>query len=393
MLNGKHTFAAALLLLVGGFAARPGEAADEPVDWRTGRAFEQQLTMPVSLHWPRVPLRSSLERLAGIQRVAMMLDRRIDPNQLIELQLHEVPLQTALEQIAATSHMGVTRLGPLVYFGPPAATRQLRTLAAAAEEPLAALAPSRQQKWLARASWGWEALSTPRELLETLARENSFTIENLELVPHDLWPQVSWPSLSLIERMTLLLIGFDLTFEITGEGSAVVLVPIGEPATLVRTYTVGPQAETVAQRIAPFAPQAAIRVERDQLIVRGRAEEHETIARALRGEPMRRTTTRRKTQAGEKVLTLNVQNSRLGALVQQLAGQLGLELQIDEAALRAAGVDLEKLVSLQVQNVSLDELLTTILAPQGLDFRVIEKRLEVFPASENPPSEDATQDE
>jgi len=382
MLNALRALAAALLL-VSSFALGQAVAAELPAEWRTGPALEQQLTMPLTLHWPKVPLRSSLEKLSGIQRVAMMLDRRIDPNQLVELELRDVPLQTALGQIAARGQMGVTRLGSLIYFGPPAATRQLRTLAAAAEQPLAALSPAAQQKWLARASWSWEELSTPGELLDALARENDFTIDNPELVPHDLWPQVSLPPLSLIERLTLVLIGFDLTFEVTGGGNAVVLVPIGEPAALVRTYPVGPQAETVAQRIAPLAPEAVIRVERDTLIVRGRAEDHDSIARALRGEPVRRTTTRRTPEMGQKVFTLNVEHAPLGRLIRQLSGQLGLELKMDEAALREAGIDLEKLVSLQVQNASLDELLSTMLKPHGLDFLVVEQQLAVFPARED----------
>ena len=64
--------------------------------------------------------------LSRAQRVAVLIDRRVDPNQKLDLQLSGVPMDAALQQIADRCGLGVSRLGAVVYLGPPPAADHLR---------------------------------------------------------------------------------------------------------------------------------------------------------------------------------------------------------------------------------------------------------------------------
>jgi hypothetical protein len=358
-------------------------AAEPTVQWRTGGDLARQLTLPMGLHWQGVPLREALRGLAETQRVAIFLDRRVDPSRPVRLDLQDVTLQEALARIAASQRLGVTQLGPVFYFGPLDTTRRLRTLATVAQARVEKLSPATRAKYNRPEPWAWERLSEPRALIEQLAAAHGVTIENPQLVPHDLWPAASLPPMTLIRRLTLALAGFDLTLEVAGDGSALVLLPIGDRTAIVRAYVVGPTAETVAARLRPFLPGATIRALRDQIVVRGRVEDHRRVAAFLAGGPVERSVTRRTTEPGVKAYTLTVENKPLGPVVRQLVAQLGYELEMDDAPIAAAGIDLNQIVSFQVEKAPLEKLLQAMLRPHRLDYRVEGRRIKILPAKEN----------
>ncbi len=360
-------------------AALSSSAAAQDIAWRTGRALEQQLGQPMSVRWQQMPLREALNSLAASQQVAIVLDRRVDPGQPLDLELRDVPVASALARIAADRGLGVAQLDAVMYVGPPSAARRIRTLAALAREQVEALPRAARERLLARQSWQWEDFATPRVLLEHLADSQELTVENLDAVPHDLWPRASLPPLTLVDRLTLVLIGFDLTFEVADQGRAIRIVPARADMTLTRSYPAGRDPQATASRVASLVPDAAVRVQGEQIEVRGRAEDHARVAALLSGQPQRRA---RHTVPRErvKVFTLNVENKPLGPLVRQLAAQLQLELQMDDSALAASGVELQRLVSLQVNSATLEELLNALLLPHQLGYRLSGQQLEVFPA-------------
>lgn len=378
MVKSKIHLAAALAMLL----CAPAAAGEPNLQWRTGGDLARQLALPMGLHWQGVPLREALRGLAETQRVAIFLDRRVDPSRPARLDLQDVSLKEALARIAASQKLGVAQLGPVFYFGPPDATRRLRTLATVAQARVEKLSPAMRKKYNAPEPWAWERLSAPRELIERLAAARGITIENPQLVPHDLWPAASLPPMTLIQRLTLALAGFDLTLEVAGDGSALVLLPVGERTTIVRAYVVGPTAETIAARLRPFLPGATIRALRDQIVVRGRVEDHRRVAAFLAGRPVERSVTRRTTKPGVKAYTLTVENKPLGPVVRQLVEQLGYELEMDAAQIAAARIDLNQIVSFQVEKAPLEKLLQAMLRPHRLDYRVEGRKIKVFPAGE-----------
>ncbi len=96
---------------------------------------------------------------------------------------------------------------------------------------------SEKAKLLKTAAWHWDELSKPRELLENLASEADLGIDNPQLLPHDLFPAVDLPPLPLVDRLSLLLSGFGMTFQLSRDGKLIRLVPIPAEVLSDTTYT------------------------------------------------------------------------------------------------------------------------------------------------------------
>ena len=181
----------------------------------------------------------------------------------------------------------------------------------------------------------------PRDLLAQLAEQNSVEIAGLDRVPHDLWAAADLPPVSLIDRLTLIAIQFDLTFTVASGDARIELVPL--PAGLEGL------AENPRQPISPLTRKRPTT------------------------EPAGRVETTR-------IRRMSVQAEPLGPVLRQLAGRLGLELKIDEQAIRAAGISLDQRISATVENATIDELFRQLLKSTGLTFHRHEKVVEIVPA-------------
>lgn len=361
-------FLASLLAAIG-FGSPPAEAAD----WLTGPALRAQLAQPLKLAWSDVPLRQGLANLARSQRIALLLDRRIDPGRPLDLNLDDVPVELAFERLARSQRLGLSWYGPLVYFGPEPAARRLRTLAALREGEVKQLPAAKRAPFLRTQPWPWDDLAEPRALVEQLAQEARVEISGVEQIPHDLWPAAALPPLSWIERLSLVANEFELTFRLEDEGRKVALVPVPDVVILERSYAAGRNPQSLADRWKRQAPEAEIEVEGDQVVVRGRAEDHQALTAAKPRSPT-------PAGGGTEVYTLAVRNQPLLPVLDELKRRLGLELHIDLDALKRAQISLESRVTFSVEQATLDELFTAALEPAGLTFRRRDKTLDIFPA-------------
>src|SRR5690606_7939817 len=137
--------------------------------------------------------------------------------------------------------LAVSHFGPVMVLGPPQATRRLRTVAELRRQDLARLAPPARGNWARMRRWQWEDLATPRSLLEQIADEANFSIENLDIIPHDLWAGCDLPPLSIADRLSLVLNQFDLTFELTNPQGDLRLMRIPAEVAVERSYPAGRQ--------------------------------------------------------------------------------------------------------------------------------------------------------
>lgn len=316
----------ASLLLLAVFAICTAAAAD-PVDWHTGAAYRRALSKPLSIYWPGSPIRDALMRLSRQERVAVFLDRRVDPDMNVDYRSQGVaPLAELLKAIAASKHLGVASIGAVVYVGPAETASKLPTLLDMRRQETGRLPPTVAKRLAQSRVMRWETLTTPQELFERVEQDYQVQFFDKQLAPHDLWPAADLPPMSFSERMTLLLAGFPLTYEYAERGSAIRLTRIP-----------------------------------DQMTIR-RAQEN--------------TVTRRTVTPGEKRFTLKVENQPVGPLIKVLAARLDLELTFDASAQSR----LDELVSLNVEQVPRDQLIRAALAPAELDFRVKDGALFVFRA-------------
>lgn len=329
-----------------------------------------------TIHWDKVPLRDALERLGNTLGEPIFTDRRVDPGQRISLDVTDAPSDVVLLRTADAASLGTSRLGRLSYFGPTAAARQLRTLAALGDESLAELPAKLRAKTTRKPALDWTRLTEPRQLVTKLVEDRGLKLVGAEQIPHDLWPAGSLPELSLGEQLAVLLVGFDLTFLVDAPAGAIKLVPISEPVRISRQYN-RPVAN-VADDLERLFPGTEVHVGDGKVTVEASAEIHDQLEELLRGkqEPERPTPIITKTR---KLYTLRIEGKPVGVVLAQLGGRLGWTIETDDAALAAAGKSLDEPVTFAVQNVDEDELLRALLRPAGLDYRRDGNRVHVFP--------------
>jgi hypothetical protein len=198
-------------------------------------------------------------------------------------------------------------------------------------------------------------------------------------MPHDLWPAGRLPPLAWADRLTLLLAGVGLTFELQDSGAAVRLTPLPTSIALERTYTPSGNAAELAKRLGTLLPEAKIRVASGKLTVVGSVDDHDRIERILTGESSRGREATSKAVSGkgakgrQNVYSLKVANEPAGRVVRKVAESLGKELRYDSSVLEK----LREPVSLELENASLDYLLESTLTPLGLTYRMTDKALQV----------------
>lgn len=360
-----------LACVVATFCARGVLAADS-VEPLSGKVLDEQMALPIGVTWSQVPLRKALRELSERQRVAIVVDRRIDPEQPLEVRVQNEPLRTALEQIASQAKLGFSMIGPVAYFGPTEVTAKLRTVAALREDEAKKLRTA-NRGLLRLQAWRWDDLTTPRELLDRLAQEAQVHIEGQERVPHDLWAGANLPPLAWCDRLTLIAAQFDLTFALDATGKVVALVPWPDRPTIERVHSAVRSPDETMRKWRALAPNSQIEMSAGKIVVRGTLEDHERIA------GVKSVANPANPEGLIEQYTLTQQDVPLRKLLGALAAQLKLEVRIDEDALSKAKISLDQPVSFQVSKVSLDELIRAALKGSGLTFRRTGKVIEVRP--------------
>jgi len=332
----------------------------------------------ITLHWDQAPLSEAVERLAHALQHAIFVDRRVDPTRRVSFSARDQSPDAVLEALATELSLGVSRLDTLHYLGPPETARQLRTLAELRREEVKRLPPGERKVLLERESRSWPRLAKPREIVLQWLQPAGWSVRHAELIPHDLWPAGQLPVMSLADQLTLLLAGFDLTFAPVAGEQAIEIRPIRGPVTLQKTYRVARDRMPEPDVLQRELPDAQFQVRGGQLTVGGRLEDHERLLELLGRRPTRPARPTR-TQTIEQRYTLRVDHQPVGAVVEQLGRQLGLNVRLDQAAIEAAGLTLDQRVSFAVRDATLDGLLDALLKPAGLTYQLEGQELTIVP--------------
>ena len=283
------------------------------------KTLQQKLQRKVAVTWQGQQLAVALGRLTNAGDIPLWLDRRVDRRQTVTMQFADLPLAQALEKIAERQSLGFVQLESIVYLGPQQTALELPTLISQARNQLTQMPAKQKRRWLRKDKTAWPSLSEPRTLAESWLHKAGLQLQGSKKISHDLWPEQSLPPLALVDRLVLLLAGFDLTCKIAPDGVGCEIVPINRPLKLL------------PQRRHP------------------------------RGKPP-------KAQAGpssRQLFTLRLENQPLGKVLDQLARQLQLQV-VWETEKREAR---SQHISCDVQNADLDALLQSVLTPAGLQHQ------------------------
>ncbi len=366
-------------------AAVPAQPAAEPL---SGPAFLRALNDTSTVAWEGISLGHALRNLGREYRLAVVLDRRVDPNREIALEgtLSVRDLFLNLARIYSEQHarpdaaprpapaLGVTFYGSVVFVGPQNVAFYLRTLAEVRKEEVRELPSAVRNRLIRTATSRWDDATEPRQLIETLAKEAGLAVEGISLVPHDLRPAAVLPAMPWCDRLTLLLAQFDLTYSVSADGSQLTIRPVTEEdLRLERLYPGG--SNTLADFRARL-PEAQVEARGGQVVVRGRLEDHE----AAQGKVATTGTTSNADEpVGVDLYTMNIRDTPLRSVLNYLERNLKLKFAINEAALKDKGISLDERISFRVERAPLDELLKAALAPAGLVPRRTDQTVEILP--------------
>jgi hypothetical protein len=223
----------------------------------------------------------------------------------------------------------------VIYLGPAASAAQLKTVAAARAKDVSRLPAILRTSFASKRTLDWPRLAEPRSLVNAITQQLGWKVGNPEQIPFDIWQAGQLPELNLTEQITLLLTGFDLTFKLTPDQRTIEIVPLA------------PAVETLADSKAQKSPAAKA-----------------NVARPVQGK---------------QKYSLRVEEKPVGSVLRQLATKLNWALQIDEEAIRAAGLSLDKRVSFSVEQADQEKLLDALLTPAGLEYKIDGNQLRVMP--------------
>jgi hypothetical protein len=305
----------------------------------------------VSVQWRETPFGESLKRLAEAQKIGLLIDRRLDPSTPLHFESTGQPLGQMLQQLALSLGQGCDLFETTVYLAPKDTAEMLPVLLEEQQNRLEKLTPRRAAIFRRKRSLHIPFLSEPKEILQKLALQNNFRWKNIEILPHDLWNEKSLNNLSLNELLTILLIGFEMTFEIEDDGETLVMLQLSKQQSMPRP----------TENIETPSKNAEQNIQNIQKIQN---------AQKIQNVP--------KIPLAQRRFTLKVENQRLDILLQSLTERLNLKLELNEKSLAVKGIQADSRVSFDVKNATIAQLFRAILRPLKLDFQIKEETLRVW---------------
>ncbi len=348
-----------------------------------GGKFDDALKQPLGLTWADESLRVGLWSLAQARQVSILLDRRVNPETKVSIEIQRVPLRDLIEQLAQRPGLGVSVVGNSIYVGPKSTTARLRTVvelqsdflvtgSTTAKPPLALLQ---------RRSIDWPDFERPADLTVRISELFGFKVEGLESVPHDLWPAGSIPNAFPTEMLMLVLAQFDLTLEWQPKGASVRIVPMPESPRLERSYDGKTKAAELAEDWVTEFPDLQVNVKGTKLLVRGTIEQHEQIAASLK-QP--RTPSKGPTGTDSKkavTFTFELKSAPLLAVMQAVEKQSNYVFKYDADELLAAGVKLDRRLDLKMTKASPGELFHAMFDDSRIAFELDGNTVKLTPAA------------
>ncbi len=360
-----------------------GQTSTESVSWKSGADLQRELEHPITVTWGGATLRSELTQFANSRGIGVFIDRRIDPETSIDLQIRDRTFEQILWSVADQNDWSVCRIDNLFYLGPAGVAPRFLALWQQQKDQARRTRSSFHRFGTKTENVNWPFLSNPSATLTDLARRHRFEIipppkpteraDELESpLPHDLWPAIELPPLTIDEQVGLLLVGFELWYEVRATKNTIELIPF--PIQDTAQITLGPysQAEQLSLRdLRTEFPDCSIRRERNQFIIRGPVQRLGQINRQL-VESVVTPPSNQPAKAGTAVFTLTTRATRKDLLL-AIANDLQLQLRFAEGD----WAELEQIIELAVEKVTLEELLSDVFKGTSLNYQIRDGKLEI----------------
>lgn len=336
-----------------------------PTQFLTGRKLALQNEESLTITWGEIDLRTRVTRLARTQQAGIFLDRRIDSQFHRPVEFKDQTLESILWRLAGQAGGSVCRLDNLYYIGPAATVASLPDQIESAKADLKSRRSRMKVSWHRTVRYRCKGVSDIHTILKSVAQDHRFAIENLEVIPHDVWLGFELPTMPLSQLVQILAAGFDQTVVWSDDGSTIRFEKSQPPETIAKRLKLPKHLRTsqyaaTARSCRRDLETLEVKQRGSSIDVRGPFEdvlEFESRLVAFQ-RPGKSSPSKRKRPGTEKeVFTLSeVTASRLD-FFRTVASQLELRLDTNQAAPSA----LRERINVDVKNASIDELLDAIV--------------------------------
>ena len=262
-------------------------ASAEPRRLLTGRALRDALDERRSVTSQGISLRQAVQHLRIDTGIAIVLDRRVDPSRLVDTSTEYATTRNSISAFAESATASASFGDDFVVIGPVVATTRFRTLVAINRKSILnmrrELDAELYQSLGKSRDWSWPDLAEPRQLIVWATTGLGTTVDNPEMIPHDLWATVTLPPLAFADFATLVLNQFDLNFEFTPQGT-LRIVPGVESVVIEQTHRVpSREKDAVVQRWQKKFPDLTVKWKGSSAMATATLETHERLRELIRG--------------------------------------------------------------------------------------------------------------
>lgn len=334
--------------------------------WLDAKQLEKARLLPVSASWTQSPIGSQLNLFAKQRQRAIFLDRRVDSTTQQTLQLVDQTTEQVIWKVANANGLGVARVGDLLYVGPKESADRLAFVIEELKQRIKKLPKTARSKWNRNSAIRWPAATTTTQIDQWLTQEHDLQL-NAPL-PHDVWPEADWPELSLVEQVSLILVGFDRTFQIAPDGTSlsVVRFPVLESA--VSRFSL-PSKTFDLKEVKTKFPDLKFSRSGKSYTARGTPGLISQLESWLVAQQTAEV------KDGERKFDLNT-TARRGDILATVASQTGRKLELDQQSLDENVMEiLNGRVTLDLSKVSLSTLLDTCLEGTGVSYQISDGKL------------------
>lgn len=275
------------LLFVSSAVAQETVSESKPL--LTGKPLQEALNERKSLSYAGSELGKTLRDLQANTGICILIDRRVDPTTTVNLTTPYVTSRQIIEAVATHVGMSSSFGDSYVMIGPKLSTQKLKTLSKINGKAMLQLrrklAGDVYRKLSESRNRSWPKLSQPAALITKEADAIGIVLNNTDAVPHDVWGQAILPAMSFSDFATMILIQFDLTFEVTADGTMNV-VSLPESVGLQKSYRVSANDKAiVATKIAEQFPNLEISWKGNTASVFATLEAHDSLDKLINGKP------------------------------------------------------------------------------------------------------------
>jgi hypothetical protein len=334
-------------------------------DWLQGKNRQRNSLTGISASWDESPLRAQIRQFAAQRRMAVLLDRRIDPSPTQTYSFADKTAEQIFWAVAEQNDLGITKIDDLLYVGPSETTDRLKHVLAQQKKKLSKIDKTGRKRWLKKIEIRWKDATTTDDI-ETWLQQKGIVIDGS--LPHDVMAAADLPPLPLIDIMGIILAGFDLTCSISSDGSTIQLQEFPPLKTASIRHRVEKGSTITSTRIKKEFPNLKVSGRTANLSIKGPVEDLAGFERwmVMQQKP-------NIDSSSPRPFSLKVVATR-GDVLATIASQTGRKLEFDPNCQDI----LKERIKLDLKGVFLDELIQACLEGSELQYNLETSALKIF---------------